>query len=1023
MNFTDIFIKRPVLSIVLSTLILLLGIQSASRLEIREFPKLEDSVIHVETYYPGANAETVQGFVTTPLQQRIAGAQGIEYITSSSIQGRSLITIHVRLGADSAETLTEVITKINEARSVLPREIENPIASTMAPGNSLMYLAFFSKNLGIEQVSDYLIRSVQPEIATIEGVGAANMFGGKYFAMRIWTDPVLMAAMGVTAEDIRTAIQDNNYVATTGSTKGQWVVSSVNAETDLTSTDEFGDIVVRQVDERRVRLKDVAEIELASEDTESYSTSTGKEAIFIMIESAPGANPLDVARRVRDILPVLQAKMPSDLTVTIDSDASIYISQAIYEVMKTLAEAALIVILVIFLFLGSFRVVFIPIIAIPLSLIGVLFFIYLAGFSINLLTLLALVIAIGLVVDDAIVMVENVHRFIEEGEQPFDAAIKGARQVAMPIIAMSITLATVYVPIAFLGGLTGTLFSEFALTLAGAVIISGIVALTMSPMLCAKFLRDHEHQGKLADWLDERFLTLRNGYEKMLQHCLNNRGAVIMFGICIFISLPVLLSISQSELAPAEDQGTIYVASSAPDHANLDYLNRFTAEIVDIWQQQTEPGIKYSFQVNHNDMAFGGLILYPWDERNKTQQQLQTELQGKLSKIAGLEIFTFGEPPLPGGESGLPVNFVLSSTADYESIVKAADKIVEAARQSGHFMFITQDLRFTRPEINIAIDREKAARLGISMKSIGDTLGLMLGESDINRFSMEGRSYKVIPQAPRDFRLTKEWLERYYIRTNSNDLIPLSTIITLYSSIKPNNLTQYQQLNSTNIKAMLMPGTSLGKGLDFLKTTAEEIAPAGFRTAYEGESRRYIQESSQFLVLFGTSLLLVYLVLSAQFNSFRDPFVVLLCVPMSTFGAVVPLALGFATLNIFTQIGLVTLIGLISKHGILIVDFANQRRAQGVEIREAVLQAAALRLRPILMTTAATTLGIAPLLFAFGAGANSRFSIGLVITAGMLIGTLFTLFVVPVYYLAFEGKRDFEIDNTAQNSTKVSKTS
>ena len=1015
MSFTDIFIKRPVLSIVLSALILILGIQSASRLEIREFPKLEKSVIHVETYYPGANAETVQGFVTAPLQQRIAGAQGVEYITSSSIQSRSLITVHVRLGADSNETLTEIITKINEARSVLPREIENPVASTLSPGDSLMYLAFFSKTLDIEQVSDYLIRSVQPEIATIEGVGSANLFGAKYFSMRIWTDPTLMAAMGVTAEDIRIAIKNNNYVATTGSTKGQWVVSSVHAETDLTSTDEFGNIVVRQINERRVRLKDVAEIELASEDTESYSTSTGKEAIFIMIESAPGSNPLDVARRIRDILPVLQAKMPSDLTVTIDSDASVYISQAIYEVVKTLIEAVIIVILVIFLFLGSFRVVLIPVIAIPLSLIGVLFFIYLAGFSINLLTLLALVIAIGLVVDDAIVMVENVHRFIEEGEPPIKAALKGARQVAMPIIAMSITLATVYVPIGFLGGLTGTLFGEFALTLAGAVIISGIVALTMSPMLCAKFLRDHEHQGKLADWLDARFVILRTTYEKILGHCLNSSGAIVLFSVCIFLSLPILLSISQSELAPAEDQGIIYVASSKPDHANLDYLNQFTTQIVDTWQQQEEPGIKYSFQVNTNEMAFGGLILEPWNERNKTQQELQLELQKQFSSIAGLEIFTFGDPPLPGSESGLSVNFVLSSTSNYESIVTVAEEIVEAARQSGHFMFITQDLKFTRPEINISIDREKAALLGISMKSIGDTLGIMLGESDINRFSMEGRSYKVIPQAPQDFRLTKEWLERYYIRTSSNDLGSLSTIITLHSSIRPNNLTQHQQLNSTNIRAMLTPGTSLGTGLDFLKSKTEEIAPLGFRTAYEGESRRYIQESSQFLMLFATSLLLVYLVLSAQFNSFRDPFVVLLCVPMSTFGAVVPLALGFATLNIFTQIGLVTLIGLISKHGILIVDFANQRRAQGIEIREAVMQAAALRLRPILMTTAATTLGISPLLFAFGAGANSRFSIGLVITSGMLIGTLFTLFVVPVYYQIFEGKRELDQVNLDPN--------
>lgn len=1006
MNFTDIFIKRPVLAVVLSSLILLLGLQSANQLEIREFPKLEEGLITVETFYRGASAETVQGFVTTPLQQFIAGAKGVEYITSSSRQGVSVIEIRTRLGSNTSEVLTEVITKINVARSHLPREIENPVAYTDTPGSALMYLAFYSKNqeMNVEQITDYLMRSVQPEIATLEGVGTAELFGANRFSMRIWTDPKRMAALGVTAEDIRDAIQNNNYIATTGSTKGQWVLTSVSAETDLTSTDEFGNIVVRQNDERRVRLSDVADIELASESSSFYSSSSGREAMFVVITTAPGANPLVVAQNIKDLLPSIRTKMPADLTVTIDNDASVYIDQAIFQVVKTLAEAALIVILVIFLFLGSFRVVVIPIIAIPLSLIGVLFFIFLAGYSINLLTLLALVIAIGLVVDDAIVVVENVHRYIEAGEQPMEAALKGARQVALPVLAMSITLAAVYAPIGFLGGLTGILFSEFAFTLAGAVIVSGVVALTLSPVMCANFLRDHDHQGRLADWLDERFLILRNAYEKMLTHCLNNRGAVVFFGLCIFLSLPALISVTQKELAPQEDQGMIYVFTTQPDHTNLDYLNRFTGTYKDIWSKI--PEVKFSFQVNSQNMAFGGIILHPWDERERTQQVVQQEIQQKYSQIAGLEIHTFGEAPLPGSDAGLPVNFVLSATADYKALVAVGEEVVKAARDSGHFLFVKQSLKFNRPEINVHIDREKAARLGISMRSVGDTLALMLGESDVNRFSMEGRSYKVIPQAPRDFRLTKEWLERYYIRTASSDLVPLSTIITLSNEIKPNNLSQFQQLNSTSIEGMLTPGTSLGTALAFLEQKANEVTPKGYRISYEGESRRFIQEESQFLILFMASLLLVYLVLAAQFNSFRDPFVVLLCVPMSTFGALVPLALGYATLNIYTQIGLVTLIGLISKHGILIVDFANQRRKQGLDIREAILEAASLRLRPILMTTAATSMGIAPLLFAFGAGANSRFSIGLVITSGLLVGTLFTLFVVPVYYMAIEGKRN-----------------
>jgi len=1000
MTFTDIFIKRPVLSIVVSCLLLLLGLQAAGQLSVRHFPEIEKSVIYVTTSYLGASARTVQGFVTTPLQQRIAGARGVEYITSSSNPGISSIEVHVRLGENTSDVLSEVIAKINETRHELPRQIEDPVVTTAAGSDPMMYLAFYSEKLSIEQITDYLLRSVQPELTSMDGVGSAKIMGDKYFAMRVWLDPDRMAACGVTAEDVRNAIQRESYISAAGATEGSLVRASVDAQTDMEDPAAFANIVVRQAGDLRVCLGDVADLELSSEDTESSAFSSGRDTVFISISTAPGANPLEVAKQVHDFLPRLTKQMPADMEVFLDFDGSIYIDEALFNVLKTLLEAAAIVMLIMYLFIGSVRVVFIPLVVIPLSLIGTLFLIYAMGFSLNILTLLAMVIAIGLVVDDAIVVVENVHRHIEAGTTPMEAALKGARQVALPVIAMTLTLAAVYAPIGFLGGLTGVLFSEFAMALAGAVFISGIIALTLSPMMCANVLRDHDHQGKFTDWLDARFNTLRQSYQRLLGHSLNNRGAVLLFSAVIIGSLPVLFSLAQEELAPEEDSSHIYVMANAPQYANLDYINRFLDEVVTLWKGI--PGVSHSWQESSPSMIIGGLVLKHWNERDRTQKEIQQELQTGLTRISGLELFSFSDAPLPGSDSGLPVNFVLASTADYEEVDRVAEEVMQLARASGLFIFVTKDLKFTRPEITVSIDRDKAARLGISMKSIGDTLAIMLGEADINRFSMEGRSYKVIPQAAPGFRLTKEGLEKYYLRTTSGELVPLSTVITLGHRVQPNSLTQYQQLNCTSIQGMLMPPNTMGTGLEFLEQAVKEVAPVGFRVGYEGQSRRFMQESKSFARLFTLSLLLIFLVLAAQFNSFRDPFVVLVTVPLSIFGAVVPIALGLATLNIYTQVGLLTLIGLISKHGILIVDFANQLAAQGLSRREAVLESASLRLRPILMTTAATVLGVVPLLLAFGAGANSRFSIGLMIAAGMLVGTLFTLFVVPVFYLPFK---------------------
>ncbi len=1003
MRFTDIFIQRPVLAIVISSLLLLLGLSSAGGLQIREFPELERSVISVTTQYQGASARTVEGFVTTPLQAHIAGARGVEYMTATSDPSTSEIQVYVKLGENSSDVLSEVIAKVSESRSELPSEIEDPIVTTSQGGDALMYLGFSSRELSIGQVTDYLMRNIQPELVTLDGMGSARIIGGNYPAMRIWLDPVRMAALGVTAEDINAAIRRDNYISSTGATEGQLIRVEVDARTDMQTPEAFAELAVKQDGDERVRLGDVAEVELGNENSYFRSYSSGEPAMFIAINPAPGANPLELGRAVKNLIPRMEAALPADMKLQLNWDGTVAVEAALREVAATMVEAALIVVLVIYLFLGSLRVVIIPLVTIPLSLIGVLCLVLALGYSLNLLTLLAMVIAIGLVVDDAIVVVENVHRHIEEGASPLQAALSGAREVAWPVVAMTVTLAAVYAPIAFIGGLTGALFSEFALTLAGAVFISGIVALTLSPMMCSRVLQGHKEQARFASWLDARFEQVVVKYRKLLDKCLRNRGAVLLFAFTIVASIPLLFALAQQELAPAEDSGELYVMSNIPRHANIEYTSYFLDQLVKLWKQV--PEASHSWQVADNAFILGGVSLVPWDQRTRNQETIQADLQNKFNSVAGLEVFVFGSASLPGSDSGLPVSFVVASTADYQDVERVGQELLEAARASGLFVYITQSLKFDRPEIQVNIDRERAARLGISMEAVGDTLSTMLGEADTNRFSRDGRSYKVIAQAAPGFRLTDQALEDYYLRTGSGALVPLSSIISLSASVEPNTRTQYQQMNSTTLEGIMMPPNSVGTGLAFLKNKLAQIAPANFRDGYTGSSRRLAQESASFPILFGLSMILIYLVLAAQFNSFRDPLVVLVSVPLSIFGAVVPIALGFVTLNIYTQVGLLTLIGLISKHGILIVDFANHLALQGMDRHEAVSRAAALRLRPVLMTTFATVLGVLPLVLGSGAGAESRFSIGLMITTGMLVGTLFTLFVLPTLYLPFGATR------------------
>ncbi|MDH1053698.1 multidrug efflux RND transporter permease subunit [Aquipseudomonas alcaligenes] len=999
MAFTDPFIRRPVLATVVSLLIILLGFQAFGKLVIRQYPQMENALITVTTAYPGANAETIQGYITQPLQQSLASAEGIDYMTSSSQQNFSTISIYARIGADTDRLFTELLAKANEVKNQLPQDAEDPVLSKeAADASALMYVSFYSDQLSNPQITDYLSRVIQPKLATLPGMAEAEILGNQVFAMRLWLDPLKMAAYGIAATDVTSAVQRYNFLAAAGEVKGQYVVTSINATTDLKSAEAFGAIPVKTDGDSRVLVRDIARVEMGAANYDSISSFDGIPSVYIAIKGTPSANPLDVIKHVRAALPELEAQLPPNLKVSIAYDATEFIRASIDEVVKTLAEAVLIVIVVVFLFLGAFRSVLIPVITIPLSMIGVLFFMQLMGYSINLLTLLAMVLAIGLVVDDAIVVVENIHRHIEEGKTPFDAAIEGAREIAVPVISMTITLAAVYAPIGFLEGLTGALFKEFALTLAGAVIISGVVALTLSPMMCSKLLRHEENPSGLAHKLDQIFDRLKRRYQAALHGTLNTRPVVVVFAVIVLCLIPVLLMFSKSELAPEEDQGIVFLFANAPQPTNLDYMNAYTDQFVKIFKEF--PEYYSSFQINGFDgvqSGIGGFLLKPWDERERTQMELLPIVQGRLNDIPGLQIFGFNLPSLPGTGEGLPFQFVINTPNDYESLLQVAERVKQKAMESGKFAFLNVDLAFDKPEVVVDIDREKAAQMGVSMQDLGATLAILLGEGEVNRFTIDGRSYKVIAQVERAYRDNPGWLSNYYVKSESGQMVPLGTLIKVSDRARPTKLKQFQQLNAAIIEGV--PIVSMGEAVDTVAQIAREEAPRGYTFDYAGASRQYIQEGSALYATFGLALAIIFLVLAAQFESFRDPLVILVTVPLSICGALIPIFLGLSSMNIYTQVGLVTLIGLISKHGILIVEFANQlRREKGLSIREAIEEAASIRLRPVLMTTAAMVFGMVPLILATGAGAVSRFDIGLVIATGMSIGTLFTLFVLPCVY-------------------------
>lgn len=1011
MKITDIFIRRPILALVVNLLIIIAGLQAVRSLNVRQYPLSDNASVTVTTIYIGASADLVRGFITTPLERAIAAADGIDYIKSESRLGLSTITVRLKLNYDPIKALSEISSKVDQVRGDLPPEAEVPIINVESADSQFAsaYLSFTSDVLKQNEITDYLVRAVQPQLSALEGVQRADILGARTFAMRIWLKPERMAAYNISPVQVRQALAANNFLAAVGQTKGALVQVNLIANTDLRSVNEFKRLAVRQEGGAIVRLEDIADVELGAEDYNAQVRFSGQTAVFMGIWALPNANSLDVISRVRTAMEAVQQRLPSGLEARIAYDATDYIRNAIREVVKTLSETLLIVIVIIFLFLGSLRSAVIPVVAIPLSLIGGVFLMQAFGFTINLLTLLAIVLSVGLVVDDAIVVVENVERHLHEGQSPFQAAILGARELVSPLISMTITLAAVYAPIGLQGGLTGSLFREFAFTLAGTVVISGIVAITLSPMMASRLLRKGMSEKGLAGKINRLFDRLRGRYGQLLDVTLDARPAVYVVWICISLLIIPMYQMCAKELAPKEDQGILFGIVEAAANSTLDQTSRYTAAANDIFFQA--PETDFSFQVTNPSSGFAGMVVKPWDERERTIEEILPEVQAKLSTIPGIRMFATTPSALPGGGQ-FPVEFVLASTAEPDQILSFAQQIQRKAMQSGMFAFPPIiDLKIDQPQSELIIDRDKTADLNLRLEQVGNDIASMVGGNYVNRFNIAGRSYKVIPQIKRVDRLTPGQLKKIYVTGPNGRLIPLSTIASIKNETVPRALLRFQQLNAVTISGVSV--RPLDEALRLLEDQAAQILPKGYVLDYTGESRQLRKEGNTFIQSFFLAVILIFLVLAAQFNSFRDPFVILAgSVPLAMFGALVFTFLKMpnpnvafwtkgwtTTLNIYSQVGLVTLVGLVSKNGILIVEFANKLQETGLSKRRAVHQAALTRLRPILMTTGATIAGHFPLVLVTGAGAAARNSIGLVLVGGMAIGTLFTLFAIPSIYM------------------------
>jgi multidrug efflux pump len=1009
--FTDIFVRKPVLSLVVTFIIVIAGLQAIKSLTVRQYPQNENASVTVTTIYTGADADLVRGFITVPLERVIATANGIDYISSSSQLGLSTITVRLELNYDSTKALAEISSKVDQVRGDLPPEAEVPIITIESADSAraAAYLSFSSDILESNEITDYLVRVVQPRLTAVPGVQEAEILGGRTFAMRIWLDPERMAALGVTATRVREQLAANNYLSAIGQTKGNLVRVNLTADTDLNTVEDFEELALLNRDDTIIRIRDIATVELGGEDYNAEVRFSGERAVFIGMQVLPDANTVDVIQAVREEMESIQRELPTGLNADVAYDSTVYIEESIAEVVMTLMETLFIVMAVIFLFMGRIRTVLVPVLAIPISMIGAVFLMQLFGFTINLLTLLAVVLSVGLVVDDAIIVVENIERHIENGVPRMEAALRGVRELIGPVIATTLVLVAVYLPIAFQGGLTGSLFREFALTLSGAVIVSSIVALTLSPMLSSKVLSSGEHKG-LARLINNGFEKLRKIYGRLLSVSLGCRWSLYGAWLLLtFFCVPMFI-ISPKELAPEEDQGVIFGIVDSPANQSIEENVRYTEKANDTYF--SIPETDYTFQLTLPQGGFSGMILDSWNQRERSTFDILPIVQERLSDIAGVNIFPTTPDPLPGGAENFPMNFLILSTAEPAQILEFAQQLQGKAAQSGMFAFPPIiDTKIDQPQAKYKINRDMVGSLGLDLRSVGADLSAMVGGGFVNRFNIDGRSYKVIPQIERVNRLNPDQLQDIYISGPEGKLIQLSTVAEIEQTVQPRSLNRFQQFNAVKMSGIAI--RPLDEALRFLEEEADKILPEGYRYDYSGEARQLRKEGNTFLPAFGLAILLIFLVLAAQFNSFRDPFVILLgSVPLAMFGALIFTSLqmnapsvpfwtnGFTTtLNIYSQVGLVTLVGLVAKNGIIIVEFANELQREGRTKLEAIQEAAEIRLRPVLMTSVATVAGHFPLVLVTGAGAEARNSIGLVIVGGMAIGTIFTLLFLPSIYM------------------------
>ncbi|HWB43559.1 MAG TPA: efflux RND transporter permease subunit [Gemmatimonadales bacterium] len=998
-SVTDIFIRHPVLAAVVNLVIVLVGWRALTGLPVQQYPQIESSSVIISTVYYGASAETVRGFLTTPIERAVSAIGGVDYVESTSRAGVSTVTVRLKLNHNSTQALAEVTARLQQVRSELPQEAEPPVVEVQRADRpyATFYLSFTSPERTVPQITDWLSRTIQPQLATIPGVQrVTNSEGGQPIAMRIWIDPDRLAALNLAPGDVQAALQRNNYLAAVGQTKGNQVQVNLLANTDLRSVDEFANLIVADREGAIVRLSDVARVELGAEEASLVAKYNDQESVYLGVWPLVGANEIDVQKSLVAEMDRLRPTLPKDIEMRLVWDGTRFMRDALAEISKTLAETMLIVGFAVFLFMGSLRTALVPLVAMPVSLIGAAIVMYAMGFSLNLLTILAIVLSVGLVVDDAIVVVENVERHVREGKSRRQAALIGARELLGPILAMTVTLAAVYTPIGFQGGLTGSLFLEFAITLAAAVVVSGIVAITLSPVMSMKFVHPHGEEGRLTRLVNRAFDWVRDRYARLLDGALQIRWSIVVASLLIMAAAWPLYMFSRRELAPVEDQTHISLFLDAPPDASLAATNRASLDVVK--RIRAFPETEFMWSLTANWGGFGGLVAKDWRERERSTEEMYGEVFGAVSQVPGLRVFPRLDPPLPT-PGQYDVELVLQSDAPPEQMLETVGQVVGAGWQSGKFLYVDTDLKIDLPEARVVIDREQVADLGLDLASVGQELGTLLGGAYVNRFNFYDRSYKVIPQIGEEDRATIGPLLDLKIKTPSGELVPVSTFTRIESSTAPRTLNRFQQRNAVRVFGGVQPGVTKEEGLRVLEQAAAAAGGPGVVLDHAGESRQIRHEGGALVVTLGFAVILIYLVLAAQFKSFRDPLIVLLgSVPLAISGALVFSFLDLTTINIYSQVGLITLVGLIAKNGILIVQFANTLQEQGMEKMAALREASLTRLRPVLMTSAATVFGHFPLVLVTGPGSEARNSIGTVLVTGMVVGTIFTLFVVPVFY-------------------------